>query len=550
MKPPEALLLVSGGNDQTGAAGQLLHQLRAELIRCGLQARVALETFAPDAGAPPDTPTVIVYPQAVAYAPFRTADIPALIQEHLLGGRILTERLAPQHGGRFSWLETRKGALPAQYPIALSRMGKINPASIEDYLAQDGYHALRQALTEMRPAEIIECVHKSGLQGRGGAGFPTGLKWRFVAGSPGSKKYVVCNADESEPGTFKDRVILENDPHSLIEAMLIAAYAVGADEGYIYVRGEYKTVQQVLYTAIGQAYRHGFLGKNILGSGFSFDIHVHSGAGAYICGEETALLESLEGRRGEPRIRPPYPTTSGLWNRPTLVNNVETLVKVPHILRHGWQWYRQFGTPGSPGTKIFTIIGNVNRPGVIEVPFGITLREVLGIYAGGMRDGKRCKLAQTGGSSGSIVPASLQDTPIDFNSYKEAGVSLGSGALLICSEDTCVVDLGRVIMRFFRYESCGKCTPCRVGTERAFAIFNRLSSGQGRMEDLDELEYIAQGMAALSNCGLGSTASVPVRDILKHYRAEVEAHVRLKVCPTGVCAMQASRPISVQGEMQ
>ena len=420
-------------------------------------------------------------------------------------------------------------------------MGKIDPTSIEDYLAQDGYQALRQALTEMAPVEIIEQVHKSGLQGRGGAGFPTGLKWRFVASSKGSKKYVVCNADESEPGTFKDRTILESDPHSLIEAMVIAAYAVGADEGYVYVRGEYKKVQTLLKQAILQAREHGYLGANILNSGFSFDIHVHSGAGAYICGEETALLESLEGRRGQPRIRPPYPTTRGLWGRPTLVNNVETLVTVPHILRHGWQWYRQFGTPKSPGTKVFTISGNVNEPGVIEVPLGITLREIIGIYGGGMKDRKPFKLAQTGGSSGSIVPASLQDTPIDFNSYKEAGVSLGSGALLICNDETCVVDLARVIMRFFRNESCGKCTPCRVGTARSFAILERIRYGRGRMADLDELERIATGMATLSHCGLGSAASVPIRDILRHYRAEVEAHIRLKVCPGGVCPMTSQQ---------
>jgi NADH:ubiquinone oxidoreductase subunit F (NADH-binding) len=366
------------------------------------------------------------------------------------------------------------------------------------------------------------------------------VKWGFVAKTPGTKKYVVCNADESEPGTFKDRVILEGDPHGIIEAMSLAAYAVGADEGYIYIRGEYALAQERIANAIQQAREMGFLGQNIFGTNFSFDLHIHSGAGAYICGEETALIESIEGKRGEPRSRPPYPTTNGLWNKPTLVNNVETLANVPAIIRHGAAWYRSFGTPSSPGTKVYTILGNVNNTGLIEVPFGITLREVISIYAGGMKNGRPFKLAQTGGSSGSIIPSSLQDTPMDFDAYNRAGVSLGSGALLICDEDTCVVDLAKVLLNFFQRESCGKCTPCRVGTHRAYETLKAISEGRGTLKDLDDMLYLSDNLATLSNCGLGQTAGTPIRDILKYFRAEVEAHIRLRVCPSGVCPMHAT----------
>ena len=513
-----------------------------EIRRRGLEGEIAVHTIS-GIRCKTVSPLAIVYPDAAVYGPMRVEDVPLVVEEHLVRRRPVPALMPPPHklSGRLAWLPRRKGTLPAEQRVVLQRVGVIDPESLDDYLAHEGYEALRRVLGTSTPADVIDMVYKSGLQGRGGAGFPTGLKWRFVAGAKSEKKYVVCNADESEPGTFKDRTILEGDPHSILEAMTIAAFAVGAGEGYIYVRGEYRLAQERLRRAIRQARQAGFLGENILNSGFSFDIHVHSGAGAYICGEETALLESLEGKRGEPRFRPPYPTTCGLWCKPTLVNNVETLANVPAITRNGWQWYRMFGTPGSPGTKVYTILGNVKRRGVIEVPLGITLREVIAIYGGGMEDGTRLKLAQTGGSSGSVVPASLQDTPMDFNSYKQAGVSLGSGALLICNEDTCVIDLARVLMNFFRVESCGKCTPCRVGTRRAHAILTRISRGQGTMSDLDELETIAEALATLSNCGLGTSASVPLRDILRHYRAEVEAHLRLKVCPAGVCAMEGSR---------
>jgi NADP-reducing hydrogenase subunit HndC len=492
-----------------------------------------------DLGRHDALPMVVVYPEAVVYGPVTPADVHFLVEEHLYKGRIATSLQAAKREltGRIAWLNARKGTLPAEQRIVLERAGVIDPESIEDAIAHDAYQALGKALTEMKPEDVIAVLEQSGLQGRGGAGFPAGLKWKFVSKAPGAKKYVICNADESEPGTFKDRLVLEGDPHVIIEALALAAYAVGADEGYIYIRGEYELAQKRVKLAIEQAHEMGLLGQNIFGSAFNFELHVHTGAGAYICGEETALIESIEGKRGEPRARPPYPTTNGLWGKPTLVNNVETLANVPAILRNGAEWYRKFGTPKSPGTKVYTILGNVNVTGVIEVPMGITLREVVSIYAKGMKNGATFKVAQTGGSSGSVIPASLQDTPMDFESFGKAGVSLGSGALLICDENTCVVDLARVLLNFFKNESCGKCTPCRIGTHRAYDLLTKIGEGQGQKGDLDQLVSLADTLVAMSNCGLGQSAAVPIKDILKHFRAEVDAHIALKVCPAGVCSM-------------
>jgi len=367
------------------------------------------------------------------------------------------------------------------------------------------------------------------------------LKWQFVNSAEGDNKYVICNADESEPGTFKDRLVLEGDPHAIIEAMMIAAYAVGADEGIVYIRGEYGLAISRMNKAINQAREIGLLGNNIFDTSFNFDLQIHAGAGAYICGEETALIESIEGNRGEPRSRPPYPTTAGLWQKPTLVNNVETLANIPAIIRNGAEWYKSVGTESSPGTKVFTILGNVNVTGLIEVPMGITLREVISIYAKGMKNGANFKLAQTGGSSGSIIPASLQDTPMDFDSFKKAGVSLGSGALLIANDEVCVVDLAKVLLNFFQNESCGKCFPCRIATHRAYQILSNISEGVGTLHDLDTLKTMSENLVELSSCGLGQTAGSPLKDILTHFRAEVEAHIKLKVCPAGVCPMSGRR---------
>jgi NADH:ubiquinone oxidoreductase subunit F (NADH-binding) len=365
-----------------------------------------------------------------------------------------------------------------------------------------------------------------------------------VASASGNPKYVICNADESEPGTFKDRLILEGDPFSIIEAMTIAAYAINAPQGYIYIRGEYPLAYRRIENAILQAEARGVLGDHIFGTDFSFHIHPHAGAGAYICGEETALIESLEGKRGMPRARPPYPTTYGLFGKPTVVNNVETLANVPPILRNGAVWYRQLGSSKSAGTKVYTILGNVNFTGAIEVPMGITLREVIDIYAKGMKNDKKLKLVQTGGSSGTIVPASGQDVPLDFESFRNAGVSLGSGALLICDEDTCVVDLAKVILRFFRDECCGKCTPCRIGTLRLYEIMSQVSEGKASLDDLDLMLKISEAMSEVSNCGLGQTASVALGDFMKYFREEIEAHVVDRICPAGVCPVLARVPES------
>ena len=540
MKAVRSLVLVSSDRESVEKGALEVHKcLQDEITAFGLSDEVAVAMVS-DIGRHDAAPLVIIYPEAVVYGPVTPGDVHFLVEEHLYKGRIAAGLQLPARelSGRIAWISARKGTLPAEQRIVMERAGVIDPEDIEDYIGHNGYEALGKCMTEMKPADVIAEITKSGLRGRGGAGFPTGAKLKAVAQAPGAPKYVICNADESEPGTFKDRLILEGDPHSLIEAMTIAAYAVGASEGFIYVRGEYMLAQARLITAIAQAREYGLLGRDIFGTGFSFDIHLHVGAGAYICGEETALIESIEGNRGEPRARPPYPTTNGLWGKPTLINNVETLANLPAIMRHGAAWYKGFGTPSSPGTKVYTILGHVNMTGLIEVPMGITLREVITIYGKGMHDGRGFKMAQTGGSSGSIIPASLQDTPMDFDSFNKAGVSLGSGALLICDDDTCVVDLTRVLLKFFRNESCGKCGPCRIGTDRAYQLLTNLSEGIGTLHDLADLETIADGLTQLSNCGLGQTAAVPIRDMLKYFRAEVEAHIKLKVCPAGACAMR------------
>ena len=539
MKTIRYMVLVSDDPESIQRGSQdVFRRFQSELRSFNLEKEVALNTLT-DIGRHDAIPMVVIYPEAVVYGPVTSENVHHLVEEHLLNGRIVNELLAPAREltGPIAWVRARKGTIPAEQRIVLERVGIIDPESINDYIIHNGYEALGKVLTSMTPAQVMNELEQSGLQGRGGAGFPTGRKWRFVAGVPSPKKYVICNADESEPGTFKDRIILEGDPHSILEAMAIAGYAVGADEGYLYVRGEYALAQKRLVRAIQRARDFGLLGKNIFNTGFNFEIHVHTGAGAYICGEETALIESIEGKRGEPRSRPPYPTTHGLWGKPTLVNNVETLANIPAIIRNGSGWYRKFGTPNSPGTKVYTIMGNVNQTGVIEVPMGITLREVINIYAKGMKNNVSLRMAQTGGSSGSITPASLQDTPMDFESFKRAGVSLGSGALLICDENNCIVDLVKTLLQFFRFESCGKCTPCRIGTQRAYEIVTRIYQGAGKMSDLDELQSLIVILDQLSNCGLGQTAIVPIRDMLKHFRATVEAHISLGVCPSGICPM-------------
>lgn len=541
MKPVRSMVLVSNDPLSITRGSELVFSaFQKEIQKYDMAEEISL-SYMGDLGRTDISPIVVVYPEAVIYGPVNQSDVAYIVEEHLYKGRIVEEKRIPAHelSGRVAWLNARKGTLPAENRVVLKNVGLIDPENIEDYIAHEGYQALGMAL-EMTPAQVISLIKESGLQGRGGAGFPTGLKWGFVQRTQSDKKYVICNADESEPGTFKDRVVLEGDPHAIIEAMSIAAYAVGADEGYIYIRGEYQLAIERMENAISRAREYGMLGENIFGTEFNFNIHVHAGAGAYICGEETALIESIEGKRGEPRPRPPYPTTDGLWGKPTLVNNVETLANIPAIVRNGPSWYRSLGTPSSPGTKVYTILGNVNVTGLIEVPMGITLREVISIYAKGMKSGS-FKMAQTGGSSGSIIPSSLQDTPMDFESFTRAGVSLGSGALLICNDDVCVVDLAKVLINFFKVESCGKCNPCRIGTQRAYNILTNISEGVGTLHDLDDLKVISHQLYELSNCGLGQTAATPIKDILNYFLAEVEAHIKLKVCPAGVCPMSGKR---------
>ncbi len=546
MKSIRSMVLVSSdpASVQQGAR-EVYSRLQEEIRAAGLAEEVALNTICGTGGpGRVDLPLVIIYPEAVVYAPVQPEVVPTLVEEHLVKGQIgknLLSRLR-EPSGELAWLRRRQGTMPAEKRIVLEHAGVINPESLEDYIQYDGYQGLGRALCEMTPAQVVTEVEKSGLQGRGGAGFPAGRKWSFVVQAPGLTKYVVCNADESEPGTFKDRVILESDPFSILEAMSIAGYAVGAAEGYIYIRGEYRLAYKLLENAIRQASAHGLLGDNILGTGFHFHIHLHAGAGAYVCGEETALIESLEGKRGQPRARPPYPPTYGIWGKPTQVNNVETLANIPAILRNGYDWYHQYGTAKSVGTKIFAISGNTSATGLIEAPFGITLREVIEIYGKGMKNGAKLKLVQTGGSSGSIIPASFLDTPLDYESFRAVGATLGSGALLVCDERTCVVDLAKTLLQFFRFESCSKCTPCRVGTEQAYEIVSRIAEGQGAPDDLETLIKIGVDLEQISNCGLGQAAIVPIRDILKYFRAEVEAHIQDRVCPAGVCPVAQPAP--------
>ena len=545
MKAIRSMVLVSSdpASLQKGS-GDVFRRFQEEIRAFDLSEEVALNTIC-DVGCRDDLPLAIIYPEAVVYGPVRPEDVHVLVEEHLFRGQIDKSQLGMlrEPDGEIAWLRNRKGTLPVEKRIVLERSGVVDPESLEDYILHNGYQALGKALTEMTPAEVIAEVENSGLQGRGGAAFPTGRKWTFVAKALGEPKYVICNADESEPGTFKDRVILEGDPFSILEAMTIAGYAVGAHEGYIYVRGEYHLAYQFLKNAIEQVKVYGLLGENIFGTNFDFQIHLHAGAGAYICGEETALIESIEGKRGQPRARPPYPPTFGLWGKPTVVNNVETLANVPAIIRNGANWYCQFGCGRSNGTKVFTILGNVNATGLIEVPFGITLREIINIYGKGVKEGRKIKLVQTGGSSGSIIPPTFLDIPMDYDSYRQQGATLGSGALLICDDRTCVVDLAKTLMQFFRFECCSKCTLCRVGTQYAYEILTSISEGHATDSDLDALLKLGAEMEQVTNCGLGQASTVAVRDILKYFRDEVEAHFHYRVCPAGICPISEIAPI-------
>ena len=484
-------------------------------------------------------PIVIIRPEDTFYAMVTPADCEEIIQTHIVEGNKVERLLCKDiDGSKVNSLD-ELSFYKKQKRIALKNCGVINPEDIDEYLAFDGYKALEKALKEMTPDEIIDVISKSGLRGRGGAGFPTGKKWEFTKAAENEQKYVVCNADEGDPGAFMDRSILEGDPHSILEAMSIAAYCIGANKGFIYVRAEYPIAVKRLQIAINQARDYGILGKNIFDSGFDFDIEIRLGAGAFVCGEETALLESIEGKRGQPRLKPPYPAVAGLWGKPTLINNVETYANIAQIILNGSEWYSSIGTEGSKGTKVFALGGNVNNIGLVEVPMGTTLREIVFDIGGGIPNGREFKAAQTGGPSGGCIPKEHLDTPIDYESLKEIGSMMGSGGLIVMDDTKCMVSLAKFYLDFTVSESCGKCTPCRIGTKRMHEILEKICDGKGEEKDLKLLEELSQNIIKSSVCGLGQTAPNPVISTMKYFRNEYEEHVIDKTCRTNECKAMA-----------
>ncbi len=512
-------------------AHDVLDALQDELVAEGLIDEIqVLETSR--IGNCSDGPEIMVYPEGVHYVGLTPDDIPYLVEEHFLKGRIVKKFQFT----KAAVIDEELGApTPKEIRTVLRNCGKIDPENIEEYIAEDGYLALANTLNGMTPEEVIDTVLKSGLRGRGGAGFPTGKKWQFTRSPADPVKYVVCNADEGDPGAFMNRRVLEGDPHSVIEGMTIAAYAIGAQQGYVYCRAEYPIAVSTLNIAIQQARSLGLLGKNILGSGFDFDLEVRMGAGAFVCGEETALIASIEGRRGEPRPRPPFPSVQGLWGKPTNVNNVETYANIPQIMLKGAEWYSSMGTENSKGTKTFALAGDVNHTGLIEVPLGITLREIVFDVGGGIKNNRDFKAVQIGGPMGGCVPAQFLDLPVDYESLAKAGTIMGSGGMIVMDDETCMVDIARYFMDFTQDESCGKCTPCRVGTRRLLEILTRICEGKGVREDLDTLEMLCQEIRTNSLCGLGQGAPNPVVSTLKYFRDEYEAHIFEKRCPAKVC---------------
>lgn len=481
-------------------------------------------------------PVIVVLPQSTLYCEVRVEDAGEIIESHVLKGQIVERLLYKDPKTELSTPKIDEIAFfQNQLRIALRNCGHINPDDIEEYIARDGYRAVGKVLSEYKPEDVVNILKKSGLRGRGGGGFPTGLKWELTRKSTSEIKYVICNADEGDPGAFMDRSILEGDPHSVLEAMAIAGYAIGAQQGFVYVRAEYAIAVERLTTAVKQAREKGLLGNNLFESGFSFDIDLRLGAGAFVCGEETALITSIEGNRGEPRPRPPFPAQRGLWGKPTLINNVETLANIPEIILKGPDWFASYGTEKSKGTKVFAIAGKIANTGLIEVPMGITLRDIIYNIGGGIPDGREFKAAQTGGPSGGCIPAKLIDTPIDYDSLLEIGSMMGSGGLIIMDDSDCMVDIAKFYLEFTCDESCGKCTPCRVGTKRMLEILERITEGKGREEDIDLLKELGHGIKETSLCGLGQSAPNPVLSTLRYYEDEYIAHIRDKVCPAGVC---------------
>lgn len=479
---------------------------------------------------------IMVYPEGIIYAPVNHQNIEEIVVEHFLKGRVVNSlKKLPKISNISAGSLENQAILDVQQRVVLENVGIIDPENIMEYIAREGYSAIEKAIFSLKPENVIEELKISELRGRGGAGFPTGLKWDFTRKAIGDKKYVICNADEGEPGTFKDRETMEGDPHKLIEGMMLAGYATGADYGYIYIRGEYALSIKRLEKAIADAREYGLLGKNILNSQFSFDLEVYKGAGAYVCGEETALIESIEGKRGEPRKKPPYPPTSGLWGKPTVVNNVETLANIPSIIRNGGFWYKGIGVEGSRGTKLFSLMGDLKWKGVVEIPFGTHLSNIISNLGLGISNGKSLKGVILGGSSGFLIKPDELETPVDFHSLAQIEAGPGSGSIVAMDEHRCIVDMIKNIAQFFEHESCGKCTPCRNGTNQIVAILERISSGDGKLEDLRNLETLGNTMAQASFCPLGQTAPNIMIQAIKKYRSEFEAHIVDKKCPANVC---------------
>lgn len=529
-------VLVCGGTGCTSSGSQrIIDRLEKEIAAQGLSEEVGVVKTG-CFGLCALGPIMIVYPEGTFYSMVQEDDIPEIVAEHLLKGRVVT---------RLLYEETTKtdkitplnetDFYKKQHRVALRNCGVINPEDIEEYIGTGGYEALGIVLTEKKPEDVIQILLDSGLRGRGGAGFPTGLKWKFAAANGADQKYVCCNADEGDPGAFMDRSILEGDPHAVLEAMAIAGYAIGASQGYIYVRAEYPIAVKRLEIAIAQAREYGLLGKNIFESGFDFDIELRLGAGAFVCGEETALMTSIEGSRGEPRPRPPFPALKGLFQKPTILNNVETFANIPQIIVNGPEWFASMGTEKSKGTKVFALGGKINNTGLVEIPMGTTLREIVEEIGGGIPGGKKFKAAQTGGPSGGCIPAEHLDVPIDYDNLIAIGSMMGSGGLIIMDEDTCMVDIAKFFLEFTVDESCGKCTPCRIGTRRMLEILEKITKGQAEMEDLNRLEELCSHLKTSSLCALGQTAPNPVLSTLRYFREEYIAHIVDKKCPAGIC---------------
>ena len=529
-------VLVCGGTGCTSSNSlQIAEKLKEELIKKGLEKEVNVITTG-CFGLCALGPIMVVYPEGSFYSMVKVEDIPEIVEEHLNKGRIVTRLLYQETVENDTIKSLNKTAFyEKQKRVALRNCGVIDPEKIDDYIAQDGYAALGKVLTEMTPEEVIQTMLDSGLRGRGGAGFPTGLKWKFARGNDADQKYVCCNADEGDPGAFMDRSVLEGDPHVVLEAMAIAGYAIGASQGYIYVRAEYPIAVKRLQIAIDQAHEYGLLGEDIFGTGFNFDIKIRLGAGAFVCGEETTLMSSIEGKRGEPRPRPPFPAVKGLYQKPTTLNNVETYANIPQIILKGAEWFASMGTEKSKGTKVFALGGKINHTGLVEVPMGTTLRTIIEEIGGGIPGGKKFKAAQTGGPSGGCIPAEHLDIEIDYDNLLAIGSMMGSGGLIVMDETDCMVDIAKFFLEFTVDESCGKCTPCRIGTKRLLEMLEKITKGQGTLEMLDEMEQLCNYIKANSLCGLGQTAPNPVLSTLHFFRDEYIAHVVDKKCPAGVC---------------